>query len=130
MIQDRKIFEFNQGRSILEVGFYEKTGRLSVNAFLLDDNEDFGSITIDLPYLPIKCYDEAFIDNISNSDLFDIIPKMKELGIIECSYGTKKYNYGTYEYVKFNMDKLKEYDNEGVYNYTTLFSDIDKNISI
>jgi hypothetical protein len=51
VIQDRKIFEFNQRRSILKVSFYEKTSRLSVNAFLLDDNEDFGSITIDLPYL-------------------------------------------------------------------------------
>lgn len=130
MIQDRKIIEFNQGRAILEVDCYIKTGRLSIDAHLIDSDEDFGSITIDLPYLFIKDYDEGFIDNIANSDLFDLIPKMKELGIIEKSYGIKKYNCGTYEYVKFNIEKLKEYDKEGVENYLSLSNKIEHNISI
>lgn len=55
---------------------------------------------------------------------------MKELGIIEKSYGIKKYNYGTYEYVKFNIEKLKEYDKEGVDNYLSLSNKIEHNISI
>lgn len=27
------------------------------------------------------------------------------------------YNYGCYEYVKFDIEKIKEYDKEGMENY-------------
>ena len=41
--------------------------------------------------------------------------------MIVYSYGLMNYNYGRYEYVKFNLDKLKEYDNEGYNNYMKLY---------
>lgn len=39
---------------------------------------------------------------------------MKKCGIISKTYGMVKYKYETFEYVNFDLEKLKEYDKIGV----------------
>ena len=40
-----------------------------------------------------------------------------EKGIIKEVQGTHKYNYGEYDLVTFDLEKLKEYDPDGVEKY-------------
>ncbi len=127
---NNKIIEFNQGKAILRVSNYQYGNRLYVGAIMIEDNEPFGDITVNLLDLPISDSAEGFIDDLVNSDTFDLIPKLKELGIIKESYGKVNCNYGSYEYVKFDLEKLKEYDKDGVEKYLTLTNEIEHNISI
>lgn len=127
---NNKIIEFNQGEATLQVSNYQYGNRLYVGAVMIEDNEPFGDITVNLPDLPISDNAEGFIDDLINSNTFDLIPKLKELGIIKESYGKVRYNYGSYEYVKFDLEKLKEYDKDGVEKYLTLTNEIEHNISI
>lgn len=115
---------------MLKVGSYRNNDRLYIEVIMASDGEPFGNITINLSDLPIRNNDEGFLDDITNSNMFDIIPVMKELGIIKKSYGKRKYNYGSYEYVKFDLEKLKEYDKDGVENYLSLYYDLDHNMKI
>lgn len=128
MINDRKIIEFNNGKVVLEVNSYQYNNRLYIGAYDIENKEPFGDITVNLPELYINDKSKGFIDELVNSDMFDLIPKMKELGIIIESYGVKKYNYGSYEYVKFDLEKLKEYDKDGVDNYLLMTNEIDHSI--
>ncbi len=47
----------------------------------------------------------------------ELITTLKDIGIIKKSYGFVKHNYGKYEYVKFDLEKLKEYD---IYNFSQI----------
>ena len=127
---NNKIIEFNQGKATLQVSNYQYGNRLYVGAIMIEDNEPFGDITVNLPDLPISDNAEGFIDDLINSNTFDLIPKFKKLGIIKESYGKVRYNYGSYEYVKFDLEKLKEYDKVGVERYLSLSNEIEHNINI
>ncbi len=127
---NNKIIEFNQGKATLQVSNYQYGNRLYVGAIMIEDNEPFGDITVNLPDLPISDNAEGFIDDLINSNTFDLIPKLKKLGIIKESYGKVRYNYGSYEYVKFDLEKLKEYDKVGVERYLSLSNEIEHNINI
>lgn len=127
---NNKIIEFNQGKATLQVSNYQYGNRLYVGAIMVEDNEPFGDITVNLPDFPINDNAEGFIDDLINSNTFDLIPKLKELGIIKESYGKVRYNYGSYEYVKFDLEKLKEYDKVGVERYLSLSNEIEHNINI
>ena len=127
---NNKIIEFNQGKATLQVSNYQYGNRLYVGVIMIEDNEPFGDITVNLPDLPISDNAEGFIDDLINSNTFDLIPKLKKLGIIKESYGKVRYNYGSYEYVKFDLEKLKEYDKVGVERYLSLSNEIEHNINI
>lgn len=84
------------------------------------DGELFDDLTINLPNLSINSYDEGFISSnidILATDDFNLIDTLIKDGIIITKYGKRGYNFGSYEYVKFNMDVLKDYDNEGYTNF-------------
>lgn len=117
MIKDRKTIEFNNGKVLLEVNSYQCNNRLYVGAYDIENDEPFGDITVNLTEFDINDKSNGFIDDFINSDLFDLIPIMKELGIIKESYGFKKSNFGNYELVDFNLEKLREYDPVGLDNY-------------
>ncbi len=126
----KKIIEFNQGKATLEVDSYAYDLRLCINVEMVDDYESFGSITIDLHDCYLRDSAEGFIDNSVSSNEFDLIPKLKELGIIKESYGRINYNYGSYEYVKFDLEKLKEYDKDGVEKFIFISKEIGRDINI
>jgi len=114
------------GKKILKVYNYEDNSRLAILIYNTD-GELWSDLTVNLPELYIADIDEGFI----NSDLMyikrkgiNIIDTFKELGIIKESYGLRLYNYSKCEYVKFDLDKLKEYDADGVKNYLNTIEDI------
>jgi hypothetical protein len=100
------------GEMSLVVLSYENNNRMAI--ICINDDEPFGDITINLSDMPINDISEGFLNADINRSGFDIIPILKELGIISMSYGFIPYNMGTYEYVKFDLEKLKEYDSTGI----------------
>lgn len=115
---------------MLNVSNYIDNDRIYIGATSVKDNEPYGDVTINLPEFFVRDIDEGFLDSFTNSSDINLIPAMKKLGIIKESYGKRNYNFGSYEYVKFDLDKLKEYDKKGVDEYLNLYSDIDYDISI
>ena len=95
---------------VLHVGHYEPSGRLAIE--LLQEGlfglESFVRMTVNLPAAaPLEAY-ETFIDNALVGD--DILRFIKEN-----SLGKElSVPYEGYKAVAFNMDKLYEYDPDGV----------------
>ena len=104
---------------------YSNNKRIALSSYLIEDDEPYGFITINLD-IPISDIDEGFID--SDIESSNLVPILKELGIIKESYGFIQYNYGTYEYVKFDLNKLKEYDKKGVEEYIKIANKNSKSI--
>jgi len=85
----------------------------------MEDGELFDDLTINLPYITIQ-NDEGFINSnieMINTDEFNITKLLTDLGIIKASYGYTQYNFGSYDYVKFDLDVLKNYDKRGITKY-------------
>ena len=102
----------------LRVNKYVNNDRLAL--YLLINSDWYSDVTINLPDMLLLNEDEGFINgdiNSINPKGENIIDTLKTLGIIAESYGLIKYNYGTYEHVKFNLEKIKEYDPVGVEDY-------------
>lgn len=85
---------------------------------MLFNNQGYSDdITTNLPDMFIYSLDEGFINgdiNHINLKGENLIDTLKDLGIIKESYGFVEYNYGSYEHVRFDMDKIREYDPEGL----------------
>ena len=77
----------------------------------------FDDLTINLPELPINGSDEAFVNSNLINDRFNIVRVLEKKGIISKNYGQKQYNMGQYYHVKFDFDKLKEFDPKGFQDY-------------
>ena len=95
---------------VLHVGHYEPSGRLAIE--LLQEGlfglESFVRMTVNLPAAAPLEANEAFIDNALVGD--DILRFIKEN-----SLGKElSVPYEGYKAVAFNMDKLYEYDPDGV----------------
>lgn len=107
------------GKKILKVYDYEYNSRLAILIYN-PDGELWSDLTINLPEFFIADMDEGFINgdlNFINRKGVTMVDALKELGIIKESYGLRSYNMGKYEYVKFDLEKLKEYDPDGVKNF-------------
>lgn len=105
---------------------YQDNGRLAL--FLYDENkEPYSDITINLPDMPITDIDEGFINGDFQSVAKDMVDELKTKGIIKDSFGFIPYNYGNYEYVKFDLEKLKEFDSIGI---SEIVNSINKDINI
>ncbi len=103
------------GYKNLEVGEYDDKGRIAL--LLTDLNGINTTITTNLPELSINDIDEGFINadiNCKNKDGKNTIEALKEVGIIKESYGCVKYNLEKYEYVKFDFNKIMEFDPVGM----------------
>lgn len=118
-----KIISTPYGDKNIKVYDYVNGNRLAI--FLTDDEGDFSDITVNLTDMIINDIDEGFINsNFDTENGRKFIDKLKEIGIISYSYGFINYNMGSYELVKFDLDKLKEYDKVGVNKYINKVLDL------
>lgn len=118
-----KIISTPYGDKNIKVYDYVNGNRLAI--FLTDDEGDFSDITVNLTDTIINDIDEGFINsNFDTENGRKFIDKLKEIGIISYSYGFINYNMGSYELVKFDLDKLKEYDKVGVNKYMNKVLDL------
>lgn len=105
----------------LKVGSYYYTGSLALQ--LYDDEGNCDDITINLNGYSVD-YDEGFISSdllCENKKGETTVDLLKKAGIIKESYGFIRYNMGSYEKVRFDLDKIKEYDPEGLKEYLEMW---------
>lgn len=115
-----KSIKFKGENLYLEVGEYFNTGRISILAYTKDDF--FGDITKNLSFTLLEDEQKGgFINQYTKSDGLE--QKLKEEGIIKKIVGREKYNMETYDEVIFDLEKLKEYDMEGVNKYLENFKE-------
>lgn len=115
-----KSIKFKGENLYLEVGEYFNTGRISILAYTKDDF--YGDITKNLPFTFLEDEQKGrFINQYTKSDGLE--QKLKEEGIIKKIVGREKYNMETYDEVIFDLEKLKEYDMEGVNKYLENFKE-------
>src|SRR5574344_2162764 len=101
-----------------QITSYADNDRLAI--LLYDkDKELYADVTINLPELPICEIDEGFINGDFQNCSKVLLNELKNKGIIAESYG----------YVKFDLEKLKEYDSIEVSKIEDL-KDININIGI
>ena len=123
MENKNKIISTPYGDKNIKVYDYLYGNRLAI--FLTDDEGDFSDITVNLTDATIYDIDEGFINsNFDSENGRKFINKLKTIGIIKYSYGFMNYNMGTYELVKFDLNKLKEYDEVGVEKYINKVTDL------
>ena len=96
----------------LKIYNYDSNGRLAILLYK-EDGELYSDLTINLHDMIINSTGEAYLSSDMQSLSKKIIDDLKKDGVIEKSMGFYKYNYGEYELVRFNLDKLKEYDPDG-----------------
>ena len=96
----------------LEVGHYNHNNRLYVGTISYSEGypELFADITVNIPQYRLEI-NEAFIDGNIGRDAIKFIEE-NELGEL-LSY-TVQSGYGEYNVVAFDLDKLAEFDPEGV----------------
>ena len=114
----------------LELKIYNYVNNSRLAILLYSNGELFSDLTINLSEYPICDIDEGFINsnlNCKNINGINYIDEFKKEGIIKESYGFIPYNLGTYEYVSFDLDKLKEYDPEGLDKF---YKELDKEMEI
>lgn len=117
------------GDASISVTSYQNNDRLAIILNYNDDGMDV--VTTNLSDYFLRDIDCAFIDGDINNEFngVNIIDTLKNKGIIEESYGFYNYNLGKYECVKFNLEKLKEYDPNGVKEYLDKY-EINKGLDI
>lgn len=77
--------------------------------------EPYSGITINLPDKEILNYNEVFINSDCKSSGLE--NKLMEIGIIKNIVQEVQYNYGRYDLVRIDLEKLKEYDPIGFEKY-------------
>ena len=112
---DRKSLKFKNKEIYLQVGQYKNNGNIAILAYTKD--EFYGDITINLSGYSVD-EDEGFIKPINkDSGLEKILIKN---GIIKEIITTVNCNMGKYDMVVFDLEKLKEYDLDGVEKYNKI----------
>jgi len=123
--EKQKILSTPFGEKILKVYNYNSNSRLAIIIYE-PDGELWNDLTINLPEFFLSDIDEGFINGDYNTKEKNIVDYFKKIGIIKESYGLRNYNMGKYEYVKFDLDKLKEYDPDGIEKFYEKAQDIEK----
>lgn len=114
---DRKTFNFKNNELFLTVTQYSCNNRLAI---LLETKDDlYCDLTINLTDTFPLDMNQAYISDISRT--CGLEKALLDAGIIKEIICKEKYNYGTYDCVSFDMNKLKEYDPVGVDNYYKSF---------
>lgn len=109
-----KKFKFNQYVLYFRIGSYSNNNELSVSCYT--EEGLFSNITINLYPTFSNYIDEAFIDP-RNKDI-GLYQILIDEGIIkEVIQENIPYDTGHYDLVRFNLDKLKEYDPKGYRSY-------------
>lgn len=115
MSEKKKTLKFKEEELFLQISQYRNNGNLAILAYTKE--EPYGNITINLSEY---CLDknEGFIDPIIK--YFGLEDELIKKGIIKEIKSTVKYNMGEYDWSVFDMEKLKEYDSEGMEKYKKL----------
>lgn len=119
----KKTIKFKDNELYLKVSQYKRNWDLAILAYTKDDF--YGDITINLPAMFLGT-DEGFINSITKDSGLEKVLLKK--GIIKEIIGPFKYNYGTYDKVVFDLEKLKEYDAKGVEEYENLINEQEEEI--
>ena len=110
----RKTFNFNDNELFLTITKYANNNRLAILCETKD--ELFCDLTINLSNVSFPLNrNEAHISDIAKS--CGLEKALLDAGIIKEVICEEKYNYGTYDFVSFDMKKLKEYDPVGLDDY-------------
>lgn len=112
MVEEKKTLKFKEDELFLEVTQYRSNGNLALLAYTKE--ELYGDITINLPGFSVD-EDEGIINSITKDSGLE--QKLIEKGIIKEVITEVKYNMGRYDFVVFDMEKLKEYDPIGMKKY-------------
>lgn len=109
-------WEYGEELVSLKVGQYEHEGGLYINiiSYTEDGPESFADATINIPYIPLNRPNEAYI---SGDLMDDILRFIKEQKLGEELPQKVRSNFGVYSAVSFNLDKLAEFDPQGVAAY-------------
>lgn len=106
-------WEFGDESVCLNVASYAQGGRLSVQMYCRDEEEGmwngFDDLTINLRGYHLEP-GEAFISGDCSRDKLNLI---KDYGLGKV-IGERQSGYGQYSLVRFNLEKLAEYDRVGV----------------
>ena len=116
--KERKSLKFKDNNLFIQVTQYRSNGNLAILAYT--DEEPYGDITINLPGYSID-EDEGIINAITKDSGLE--QKLIDEGIIKEIITTVNYNMGKYDFVVFDMEKLKEYDPKGMEKYQQSFED-------
>ena len=109
----QKTIKFDGDKIYIKVGKYinDRIGILANSV----SGEPYGNITINLPDKTILNYNEVFIDSDCKSSGLE--EKLIEIGIIKDIIEEVRYNYGKYDLVIIDFEKIKEYDPVGFKKY-------------
>ncbi len=107
-----KALKFKGDNLYLEVDQYIN-GRIAILAYTKDDL--YGDVTKNLPFTYLENDNEGFINQYTKSGGLE--SKLIKLGIIEKVVNTIQYNMEKYDKVIFNLEKLREYDKDGIDKY-------------
>lgn len=109
-----KSIKLNDEELFLEIGTYQYGKRLAVLCNTVD--ESFSDVTVNLPELYLDSVDEAFIDLMCKD--CGLYQALIDNGVINEVIREKvPYNMGKYDLVRFDMNKLKEFDPKGYEEY-------------
>lgn len=100
---------------LLTIGSYAESKNLYIGIYYMEDGEPelFDDLTVALPNSTLEL-NEGFISGDSTREKLDLIQKYN-LGKI---LNEKGYSgFGAYPKVAFDLEKLAEYDSEGVKEY-------------
>lgn len=106
----------NNNNIYINVITYPDNDRLCIISFKDEHCKEFyNDITYNLPNRIIKNFDESFINSIHRKSGLE--NELIKQGIIKKVIKSVNYNGQKYDLVKFNIDKLKEYDPIGVEDF-------------
>lgn len=108
-------WEYGDEPVSLTVNSYRQGSRLYVGMISYAEGypEPFADMTVNLPHLPVR-ENEAYINGDLGKSILAFIEKNK-LGEVLPERGHS--GYGEYAKVAFNLDRLQEFDPEGVEKY-------------
>lgn len=108
-------WELGQEELIISVDVYSYEKRLYIGLYHMEEDElrFFEDLTVNLPYSTVEM-NEAYISNFSSRAKLDFI-KRHGLGRVLPEMG--RSGYCRYSKVAFNLERLAEFDREGVERY-------------
>ena len=112
MKENKKVLKFKEDELFLQVSRYRNNDNLAILAYTKE--EPYGNITSNLSDSSLD-KDKGFIDALTKYSGLE--EKLIKEGIIKEVMTTVNYNMRKYDFVIFDMEKLKEYDPVGVKEY-------------
>lgn len=120
----KKVFdEERKEKYYMMVSSYRNNNRLCINITDRSDNDireevDYiANVTINIPEISIDKINQVYLSN----DISDGVKyKLLDNGIISKTIKTIEYNLDKYSLVEVDLEKLKEYDKEGVEEFLNL----------